>query len=217
MKRVIDVLVAGGGLILTAPLFLLAALAVKLDSEGPIFFRQNRLGRHFRPFQILKFRSMVVEAPKQGGLLTAGSDPRITRVGRVLRQTKLDELPQLINVLRGDMSLVGPRPEVQRYVDLFPREYEAILSVRPGITDWASIKYRNESALLAQVDDPEAEYVRVILPDKIRLARQYVAQQSTWVDLRIIAQTLTTVLANRTLPAIPHPERSSAPGMAERA
>ncbi len=217
MKRVIDVLVAGGGLILASPLFLIAAIAVKLDSKGPIFFRQERLGRHCRPFQILKFRSMVVEAPKQGGLLTAGSDPRITRVGRILRQTKLDELPQLLNVLRGDMSLVGPRPEVRRYVELFPREYETILSVRPGITDWASIKYRNESALLGQAEDPEAEYLRVILPDKIRLAQQYVAQQTTWVDLRIIAQTLATVLSDRALSEKPPLEHGSTSGMAERA
>lgn len=217
MKRIMDVLVAGAGLIFTAPLFLMAAIAVKFDSKGPIFFCQERIGRHCRPFRILKFRSMVVEAPKQGGLLTAGGDPRITRVGRILRQAKLDELPQLINVLRGDMSLVGPRPEVRRYVDLFPREFETILSVRPGITDWASIRYRHESALLARADNPEAEYVRVILPDKLRLARQYVAHQSTLVDLKIIAQTLATVLTNRTMPDNPHPERASAPGMVERA
>lgn len=217
MKRILDVLVAGSGLIVTAPLFLIAAVAVKLDSKGPIFFSQERIGRHFRPFRILKFRSMVVDAPKQGGLLTAGGDPRITRIGRILRHAKLDELPQLINVLRGDMSLVGPRPEVRRYVDLFPRDYETILSVRPGITDWASIKYRNESALLARAENPEAEYVRAILPDKMRLARQYVAQQSTWVDLRIIAHTVATVLTDRRVPANPSSAHGSAAGMAERA
>ena len=137
MKRLFDVVAAAIGLVILSPLMALVALLIKVDSPGPVFFRQHRVGKDFRPFQIYKFRTMVQKAPLRGGLITAGVDPRVTRVGNFLRQTKIDELPQLINVLKGDMSLVGPRPEVPQYVEMFRKDYEQILSVRPGITDLA--------------------------------------------------------------------------------
>jgi len=189
-KRAFDLLAAGTGLLLISPLLLVAAIAVRLDSKGPIFFLQKRIGRDFRPFWIYKFRTMVVDADKRGGQITAGADPRITRSGRLLRKTKLDELPQLINVVLGDMSLVGPRPEVPRYVEMFHDDYAYVLSVRPGLTDPASVKYRDEASLLANCSDPEQEYVTHILPDKIALARQYIDQASFWGDLAIIFGTL---------------------------
>ncbi len=166
------------------------ALAIKLDSRGPVFFRQVRMGRNFQPFRIYKFRTMVADAPSRGAQITAGADPRITRVGAVLRKTKIDELPQLINVLVGDMSLVGPRPEVPKYVEMFADDYRDILSVRPGITDPASVKYRDESEVLAAAADPEAAYVNEILPEKIALARQYIARSSFAYDLVVLFQTL---------------------------
>src|SRR5262249_55066954 len=155
-----------------SPVLAVAALAVRVDSPGPILFKQQRIGRNFRPFWMYKFRTMVVDAPKRGGPLTAGADPRITRVGRWLRKSKIDELPQLVNVLVGDMSLVGPRPEVPKFVELFRDDYAYVLTVRPGLTDPASVKYRDEAALLAGSSDPEREYVERILPDKIALSRE---------------------------------------------
>jgi lipopolysaccharide/colanic/teichoic acid biosynthesis glycosyltransferase len=189
MKRAFDLVVAAAGLLVLSPVLALAAALVKLDSPGPALFRQIRVGRHFRPFVIVKFRTMA-EDGRRDRPLAVGHDPRITRVGRLLRRSKVDELPQLYNVLRGDMSLVGPRPELPRYVDMFRADYAEILQARPGVTDLASIKYRNEAALLAAAADPEAEYVGRILPDKIRLAREYVRRSSMSLDLRVIAQTL---------------------------
>lgn len=194
LKRTFDILASLFGLTLLAPIGLLVALAIKLDSRGPVFFRQVRVGRDFRPFRINKFRTMVADAPARGGQLTAGADPRITRVGRILRKTKVDELPQLINVLVGDMSLVGPRPEVPKYVELFASDYRDILSVRPGITDPASVKYRDESAVLAAAADPERAYIEQILPEKIALARQYIERSSLAYDLGIIFQTLWRIV-----------------------
>ena len=155
IKRAFDIVVSFVGLVGLFPLMLLVAALIKLDSSGPVFFRQERIGRGFRPFQILKFRTMIDNAQTKGRLITLAQDPRITRVGRILRHTKIDELPQLINVLNGDMSLVGPRPEVRRYVEAFQKDYEEILQVRPGITDLASLKYRNEEAILGNSDNPE--------------------------------------------------------------
>lgn len=198
MKRLLDLLLAIIGLLVCWPLFLVAAVLIKLDSPGPLIFKQERMGRGFCPFFIHKFRTMVSDAPRKGGALTAGGDPRITRAGRILRQTKLDELPQLINVVMGDMSLVGPRPEVRKYVELFRKNYETILTVRPGITDLASIKYRDESAILAASDDPEAEYVRRILPDKLRLAEEYVQRSSLSLDLLLIFKTLLKLIPRGT-------------------
>lgn len=190
-KRLFDLLLAALGLLLLAPLLLAVALWIKLDSRGPVLFRQERVGRFGRPFLIHKFRTMRVEAPALGPQITVGADARITRAGRFLRASKLDELPQLWDVLRGAMSLVGPRPEVPRYVALYPAELrELVLSVRPGITDPASLRFRHESELLAQAADPEREYVEVVLPAKLRLAADYVRQAGLLADLRLILATL---------------------------
>jgi lipopolysaccharide/colanic/teichoic acid biosynthesis glycosyltransferase len=172
---------------------LLIAICVRCSSHGPIFFLQERVGRGFRSFWIYKFRTMVVDAPKLGLQITAGEDPRITRVGRFLRKWKLDELPQLFNVLKGDMSLVGPRPEVPRYVEMFREDYASVLSVRPGITDPASLKYRDEAEVLAASSDPEDTYVQQILPEKISLAKKYVAEASLRGDIVLIWQTIWRV------------------------
>jgi len=193
----LDLTLAGLGVVVLSPLLAAVAASVALDSPGPVFFRQVRVGRGFRPFRIIKFRTMVEDAARRGGPLSIGADPRVTRVGRGLRRLKLDELPQLFNVLAGDMSLVGPRPEVPEYVERYRADYADILTVRPGMTDLASLKYRDESALLAAAADPGAEYVRVILPDKIRLAREYVRRSSVLFDLSLILRTLGAVVGGR--------------------
>jgi lipopolysaccharide/colanic/teichoic acid biosynthesis glycosyltransferase len=190
MKRMFDLTVAVVGLLLLSPLMIAVALLVKAGSPGPILFRQERIGKGFRPFHIYKFRTMVQDAPGRGTLVTFGDDPRITRVGRFLRKTKIDELPQLINVLKGDMSFVGPRPEVRRYVELFREDYSQILKVRPGITDLASLKYRDEAALLGQSGNPEEEYLKRVLPDKISLAKEYLDRSSFFFDMSLILKTL---------------------------
>lgn len=191
-KRLFDVLLSALGLVLLAPLLLLAAAWIKLDSGGPVLFRQQRVGRHGRPFMIHKFRTM--RADGVGPQITVGNDPRITRSGRWLRASKFDELPQLWDVLRGAMSFVGPRPEVPRYVALYPSEVrELVLSVRPGITDPASLQFRHESELLAAAADPEREYVDVVMPAKLALARRYVEQASLWGDLRLIVSTVAAL------------------------
>jgi lipopolysaccharide/colanic/teichoic acid biosynthesis glycosyltransferase len=189
MKRLFDIVVSLMGLGLLLPLFLIAAVAIKMDSRGPVFFRQQRMGRGFRPFFIYKFRSMTDDRQSAGALFTVKYDPRITRVGRFLRKSKIDELPQLINVLKGEMTFVGPRPEVPSYVDLFRQDYEEILRVRPGITDLASIKYRDEATVLSQSPDPEAEYVNRVLPDKIKLAKEYLRHSSFLFDLGLMFKT----------------------------
>ena len=196
-KRTLDLTLAGLGVVVLSPLLAAVAASVALDSPGPVFFRQVRVGRGFRPFRIIKFRTMVEDAARRGGPLSIGADPRVTRIGRWLRRLKLDELPQLFNVLAGDMSLVGPRPEVPEYVERYRADYADILTVRPGMTDLASLKYRDESALLAAAADPGAEYVRVILPDKIRLAREYVRRSSVLFDLSLILRTLGAVVGGR--------------------
>ena len=193
LKRIFDFTASVIGLIMLLPLLLLAAVLVKLSSHGPALFRQERVGHVGRAFYILKFRTMVADAPKKGGQITFGADPRITPIGRFLRKTKIDELPQLFNVLRGDMSLVGPRPEVRKYVEMFADDYKDILRVRPGITDLASVKYRDEAAILGKAADPEREYVERVLPEKIKLAKEYVRRQSLFFDLWIIFATLYTV------------------------
>jgi lipopolysaccharide/colanic/teichoic acid biosynthesis glycosyltransferase len=192
-KRSLDLLVATIGLLLLWPLFAGIALLIKLDSKGPVFFRQERIGQGLRKFMILKFRTMVDDAALKGRQITTSGDSRITRVGHVLRKTKMDELPQLINVLRGEMSLVGPRPEVPRYVELFRSEYQEILRVQPGITDLASLKYRSESEILDLAADPEHEYVTRLLPDKIALAKEYVRRSSFCFDMSLIFRTVLRV------------------------
>jgi lipopolysaccharide/colanic/teichoic acid biosynthesis glycosyltransferase len=190
MKRALDVVVAVVGLMLLSPILLLVCVLVKVDSRGPVFFRQERIGRGFKPFRIYKFRSMVQDAPQMGSLITCGDDPRITRIGKFLRKTKIDELPQLINVLKGEMSLVGPRPEIRQYVELFRQDYQEILKVRPGITDIASLKYRDESKLLGSLAKPSEEYVTRILPDKIRLGKEYVSRCSVVFDITLVFKTM---------------------------
>ncbi|MEO8807259.1 MAG: sugar transferase [Burkholderiaceae bacterium] len=190
-KRLFDLLGAGVGLVLLSPLLLSIALWIKLDSRGPVFFRQQRVGRFGALFRIHKFRSMREDAPLVGPQITVGADPRITRAGHFLRRTKLDELPQLLDVLAGTMSLVGPRPEVPRYVAMYPIAMrDKVLSVRPGITDPASIEYRDESMLLARAADPERVYVEQIMPAKLRCAAEYVDHMSVINDVRLIGATL---------------------------
>ena len=197
MKRILDIVVSSIGLICLLPLLLVVALLIKLDSTGPVFFRQTRMGRRFRPFQILKFRTMVQDSATRGKSITVGDDPRIIRVGWFFCKAKIDELPQLINVLRGEMTFVGPRPEVPRYVEIFRKDYEEILKIRPGITDLASIKYRDEAALLGQSENPEEEYIRRILPDKIKLEKEYIRCSSFMLDLKLIFKTLLTIFESK--------------------
>lgn len=196
-KRLFDIVASLTGLALLCLPGLLVALWIRLDSPGPVFFRQERVGRHGRLFSIHKFRTMGVDAERAGGSLTVGADRRVTRAGRWLRAHRLDELPQLIDVLRGRMSLVGPRPEVPRYVALYPAGLrEQVLAVRPGITDPASLAFRGEAELLAAAPDPEREYVEVILPKKLALAADYAAHASLWTDLGVVFRSIG-VLLNR--------------------
>lgn len=190
-KRAFDLLLAGLGLVLLSPLLLVVAIGIKLDSSGPVFYRQERIGRHGVPFLIHKFRTMRHDPLRAGPQITVGADARITRVGAFLRRTKLDELPQLFDVLRGTMSLVGPRPEVPRYVALYPAGLrDVVLSVRPGLTDLASIEFRDEAALLARASEPEREYVEVVMPRKLALAARYVRTRTWGGDVCLIWRTL---------------------------
>ena len=194
-KRLFDLLLAGAGLLVLLPLLLVIALAIKLDSRGPVFYRQVRVGRFGTEFRIHKFRTMAHNPADRGPQLTVGLDARITRVGAVLRRSTLDELAQLIDVLQGTMSLVGPRPEVPRYVALYPAELRAkVLSVRPGITDFASVEFRDESTLLAASPDPERTYREVVLPAKLALQAKYVDAAGVFTDLKLIARTLRAIL-----------------------
>lgn len=194
-KRLFDVVASLAGLALLWPVLLLIAVVVRLDSPGPALFRQERVGRFGRPFWLLKFRSMAATPMASGPLLTAGRDPRITRAGHWLRATKLDELPQLVNVLKGDMSLVGPRPEVAKYVALYPDDVrDVILSVRPGITDEAAIRFRNESELLGAAADPERYYIEEILPGKLALYVDYARRATLRGDVGLILRTLAALL-----------------------
>jgi lipopolysaccharide/colanic/teichoic acid biosynthesis glycosyltransferase len=196
-KRLFDLVLSAVALVLLWPLLLVIALWVKLDSTGPVFFRQERVGRHGVPFRIHKFRTMTHAAVPTGPQITIGADARITRAGQFLRRSKLDELPQLLDVLVGSMSFVGPRPEVPRYVAIYPPALrDKVLSVRPGITDMASLQYRNESELLARASDPEREYREVVLPAKLALQAQYVERAGVMTDLRLIALTLKTLLGS---------------------
>lgn len=194
LKRLFDCLASFLGLLLLAPLLLLISIAIKLDSAGPVFFRQERVGQCGKFFRIHKFRSMTVDAPSKGLQITIGADARITRVGFWLRKYKLDELAQLIDVFNGSMSLVGPRPEVPHYVEKYPDEIrEIVLSVKPGITDWASIKYKDENEILARADDPQQAYVNEVLPIKLQYYVDYVYNRSFFGDIKIICATLIAV------------------------
>jgi len=196
MKRLFDLVASTIGLLVLSPVMLFAALLIKLDSRGPILFKQERIGRNFQPFRIYKFRTMRAGSPAASAL-TIGADPRITRIGKYLRASKIDELPQLLNVVKGDMSLVGPRPEVPRYVELFRPDYERILTVRPGLTDLASLKYSDEASILGESLNPERDYVTRLLPDKIRLAKEYVERSSLLFDLKLIVETIIKIFANQ--------------------
>ncbi len=194
MKRIFDILVSGIGLICLSPLLLIVAIWIKLDSPGPVFYRQVRVGRYNKDFRIFKFRSMRIGSDKGSLVTIGGRDPRITRSGYFIRKFKIDELPQLINVLVGDMSLVGPRPEVRHYVHYWTPEQMHVLDVRPGITDPASIKYRNENELLAQAEDPEKYYIEVIMQEKIKLYLEYAEKSSFWYDIKLIFQTFWVII-----------------------
>ena len=198
MKRVFDFVASLFGLIALSPIFIVAAIWIKLDSPGPVFFRQNRIGQFSKPFKIHKFRTMIVNAESLGNQITIGNDFRITRSGVFLRKYKLDELPQLIDVLLGKMSLVGPRPEVAKYVEYYSSEEKRIIhSIRPGITDNASIQYKNENKLLGMSADPEETYINQVLPRKIELYKQYVANHSFSGDIMIIIKTIFLILKSK--------------------
>lgn len=196
-KRLFDIIFSLIGLILLSPIFLIIGILIKKEDGGPIFYRGVRVGRYGKLFRIYKFRTMVINADKIGGPSTADDDPRITKIGKKLRKYKLDELPQLINVLKGEMSIVGPRPEVQYYVDMFTEEEKAILSVRPGITDWASLWNSDEGSILAGSPDPEKTYMEKIRPIKIKLQLKYVKENSFFTDLKIIFLTIYTVITRK--------------------
>jgi len=199
-KRALDVLAATAGLIVFSPVLAIAACCIKLTSRGPAFYRQVRIGKGGRPFQILKFRSMTMQTSNKGLKITVAGDSRVTPVGSFLRRYKVDELPQLWNVVRGDMSLVGPRPEVPFYIEAYTREQRMVLSVRPGITDTASLAYRHEEEILANQGDPEQFYRTQILPDKLARNRAYLEKITLQNDIRIIVKTISSsfVLAEKT-------------------
>ena len=197
VKRTIDVFAAFIGLIVLSPFFLIIALLVKLDSSGPIFYLQNRVGLKGKLFQLFKFRSMKIEADKLAPITIGQRDPRITTIGYFLRKFKIDELPQLINVLKGEMSLVGPRPEVEKFVKLYNPNQLRVLSVKPGITDYASIEFRNENRLLEGKPDPIEYYVTEIMPEKLRLNLKYIDSQSLLTDIQIIFKTLFLIVSKK--------------------
>ena len=197
MKRLFDIIASGCGLIVLSPIFLILAIWIKLDSPGPVFYRQVRVGRNNNDFRIFKFRSMRVGSDKGSLVTIGGHDPRITRSGYFIRKYKLDEFPQLINVLVGDMSLVGPRPEVRHYVDYWTPEQMHVLDVRPGITDPASIKFRNENELMEQAEDPEKYYIEVIMQEKLKLYLEYVQNHSFWGDVGLIFKTFKVIVTER--------------------
>lgn len=194
MKRIFDLFLAAFGLLVFALPMAAVAILIKLEDGGPVLYRGRRVGLHGKPFFILKFRSMVVNAEKIGASSTSNDDARITSAGKLLRRLKLDELPQLFNVLSGDMSFVGPRPEVQKFVDMYTEEEKIILSLRPGITDWASLWNPDEGSVLAGSKDPDGDYLRLIRPQKIRYQLKYAREHNLWVDICIIAETAWLVL-----------------------
>ena len=194
MKRLFDILFSCIGLVVFSPVLAAVSLLIKKEDRGPVFYRGARAGRNGIPFRIFKFRTMVVDAEKLGGASTANNDSRITGVGRFLRKYKLDELPQLINVLKGEMSIVGPRPEVQHYVNMFTDEEKSILSVRPGLTDWASLWNMDEGSVLEGSEDPDMTYMEKIRPRKLELQLKYVKQHTFWTDILIILLTLKNII-----------------------
>ena len=192
-KRVFDFIASLFGLIVLLPIFIIISIWIKLSSEGPIFYIQKRVGKDFKEFNLYKFRSMAVDADKKGLLITSGDDPRITKVGKLIRKYKVDELPQLFNVLKGDMSLVGPRPEVKKYVDLNIEEYKKVLSIKPGITDNAAIEFRDEESIMQQYNDKEKGYIEEVLPAKIELYLDYINNISFANDIKLILKTFGAI------------------------
>lgn len=190
MKRIIDIIASGCGLLVLSPIFLILAIWIKLDSKGPVFYRQVRVGKNGKDFRIFKFRSMVINADKGSLITVGGRDPRVTRSGYYIRKYKLDELAQLINVFIGDMSIVGPRPEVRKYVDLYTEDQMKVLKVRPGITDYASIEYMDENVLLEKSSDPDKTYIKEIMPAKIELNMRYINNPSLFEYFKLIFLTL---------------------------
>lgn len=194
MKRLFDILASGLGLVVLSPLFAVLAVWIKADSRGPVFYRQTRVGRDNKDFRLFKFRSMRPDSDRLGLITVGGHDPRVTRSGYYIRKYKLDELPQLINVFKGDMSLVGPRPEVRKYVDMYTPGQMRVLSVRPGITSLASIRYRNENDILAAADDPDRCYVEKVMPDKLAIDLEYVGRATLWNDIKLIFSTFKEII-----------------------
>lgn len=194
MKRTFDIIASGLGLVCLSPLFALLAIWIKLDSKGPVFYKQTRVGRNNKDFRLFKFRSMRPDSDKLGLITVGGHDPRVTRSGYFIRKYKLDEFPQLINVFKGDMSLVGPRPEVRKYVDMYTPEQMKVLSVRPGITSLASIRYRNENEILAEAEDPDRCYIEQVMPDKLKIDLEYVDNAGFMNDIKLIFATFKEII-----------------------
>lgn len=194
IKRIFDVVASGIGLIVISPVLVLISVLIKIDSRGPVFFKQKRVGKNNEIFEIYKFRTMVNDAEKIGRQITVGNDNRITNIGKFIRKYKIDELPQLINVFRGEMSLVGPRPEVPRYVELYSENQKQILLVQPGITDYASIEFRNENDILGKSSNPDKEYIENIMPAKIKLNLKYINEVSLFTDIKIIIKTVICII-----------------------
>jgi lipopolysaccharide/colanic/teichoic acid biosynthesis glycosyltransferase len=194
MKRIFDIFFSLIGLIILLPFFIIIGLLIVVDSNGGVFYKQKRVGKNNIDFYLFKFRSMRTDSDKKGLLTVGGHDSRITRMGYFVRKYKIDELPQLLNVLLGDMSLVGPRPEVRKYVDLYNDEQKQVLTVKPGITDYASIEYSNENELLGKAENPEQVYINEIMPDKLKLNLKYIAEQSMATDLKIIFKTIGKII-----------------------
>lgn len=194
MKRLFDIVASGIGLIVLSPIFAILAIWIKVDSRGPVFYRQTRVGRDNKDFKLFKFRSMRPDSDKLGLITVGGHDPRVTRSGYYIRKYKLDEFPQLINVFKGDMSLVGPRPEVRKYVDMYTAEQMGVLLVRPGITSLASIRYRNENEILAMAEDPDKCYIEQIMPDKLAIDLEYVEKANLWTDFKMICCTFKEII-----------------------
>ena len=195
MKRLFDIVSATGVLIVFAPLLIFISIWIIIDSGFPIFYKQQRIGKNLKPFGLFKFRTMVTNAEKQGKITVGRRDPRVTKVGYYLRKYKLDELPQLINILIGDMSVVGPRPEVQEYVKLYNKEQLKVLSVKPGLTDYASLAYINENEVLEKSSNPQKTYIEEIMPEKLALNQKYIQEKSFFTDLNIIIKTLLKIIA----------------------
>ncbi|MBE6219453.1 MAG: sugar transferase [Rikenellaceae bacterium] len=195
MKRIFDIIASGCGLLVLSPLFIILAIWIKIDSKGPVFYKQIRVGQYNKDFMLYKFRSMRVGSDKQGLITVGNRDSRITKSGYFIRKYKLDEFPQLINVLIGDMSLVGPRPEVRKYVELYTEEQLHVLDVKPGITDLASIRYRNENEILEKAENPDEYYTNVVMQDKLKINLEYVANHSFWYDISLIFKTFWAIVS----------------------